>query len=89
MRTRPAAITELPPSPRQEQDARMRRYLIMMGIRVVCLVACLFVQGWWLLIPALGAVFLPIIAVVLANAVSRRGGGTVERPGAIERRDAA
>jgi hypothetical protein len=89
MRTRPATLTELPPSPKQEQDARMRRYLIMMGIRVLCLVACLFVQGWWLLIPALGAVFLPIIAVVLANAVSRRGAGTVERPGAIERRDAA
>jgi hypothetical protein len=89
MRNRPAAITELPLSPKQEQDARMRRYVIIMGVRVVCLVACLFVQGWWLLVPALGAVFLPFVAVVLANAVSQRGGGPVERPGAIEPRDVA
>lgn len=88
MRNRPATITELPPSPRQEQDARMRRYLIVMGIRVACLAACLFVQGWWLLVPALGAVFLPIVAVILANAVSQRGGGAMERPGGIERREA-
>lgn len=87
MRNRPVAITELPQSPKQEQDARMRRYLIMMGIRVLCLVACLFVPGWWLLIPALGAVFLPFVAVVLANAVSRRGAGDVERPGTVARRD--
>ena len=87
MRNRPVAITELPLSPKQEQDARMRRYLIMMGIRVLCLVACLFVSGWWLLIPALGAVFLPFVAVVLANAVSRRGAGDVERPGTVARRD--
>lgn len=89
MRNRPVAITELPPSPEQEQSARMRRYALTMGIRVLCIIACLFVQGWWLIIPALGAVFLPYVAVVFANAVSRRGARTVERPGAIERRDDA
>lgn len=89
MRNRPVAITELPPSPEQEQNARMRRYALTMGIRVLCIFACLFVQGWWLIIPALGAVFLPYVAVVFANAVSRRGRGTVERPGAIEPRDDA
>jgi len=89
MRNRPVAITELPPSPEQEQNSRMRRYALTMGIRVVCIFACLFVQGWWLIIPALGAVFLPYVAVVFANAVSRRGSGPVERPGAIERRDDA
>ena len=76
MRNRPAALTELPPSPEQEQGARM-----------VCVIACLFVPGWWLLVPALGAVFLPYVAVVLANAVSTKGRRQVERPGAIEARD--
>lgn len=87
MRNRPVAITELPPSPEQEQSARMRRYALTMGIRVLCIFACLFVQGWWLLIPALGAIFLPYVAVVFANAVSRTGSRAVERPGAIEPRD--
>lgn len=87
MRNRPVAITELPPSPEQEQSARMRRYALTMGIRMLCVLACLFVQGWWLLIPALGAIFLPYVAVVFANAVSRSGGRSVERPGAIVPRD--
>lgn len=87
MRNRPVAITELPPSPEQEQGARMRRYALTMGIRMLCVIACLFVQGWWLLIPALGAIFLPYVAVVFANAVSRSGGRSVERPGAIVPRD--
>lgn len=89
MRNRPVAITELPPSPEREQAARMRRYALTMGIRVACLVACLFVQGWWLIVPALGAIFLPYVAVVLANAASRNGGRTVERPGTIVPRDDA
>jgi len=83
MRTRPVAITDLPPSPEQDQRARIRRYAVMMGIRVVCIVACLFTPGWWLLIPALGAVFLPYVAVVAANATSRRTGAAVPRPGGI------
>lgn len=89
MRNRPVAITELPPSPEQEQGARMRRYALTMGIRMACVIACLFLRGWWVLIPAIGAVFLPYIAVVMANAVSRTGRRAVERPGAIEPRDAA
>lgn len=81
MRNRTVAITELPPSPEEEQGARMRKYALTMGIRTACVLACLFVQGWWLLIPALGAIFLPYVAVVFANAVSRRGRRAVERPG--------
>ncbi len=60
----------------------MRRYALTMGIRMVC------VQGWWLLIPAGGAIVLPYIAVVLANAVSAGDRRHVERPGGIERRNA-
>lgn len=82
MRTRPAPITELPPSPQQEQHSRMIRYALTMGIRMVCLALCLVTPGWWLLIPAAGAVFLPYVAVVIANTGARRG-RRVERPGAI------
>ena len=77
MRTKPAALTELPPSPQQEQRSRMLRYAITMGIRVVCLGLCLVTPGWWILVPAAGAVFLPYVAVVMANAVRPRApGGT-------------
>lgn len=85
MRNRSVALTELPPSPEEEQSARARRYLLTMGIRLACVIACLFVSGWWLLIPALGAIVLPYVAVVLANAVSSGPRGRVERPGGIEK----
>lgn len=60
----------------------MRNYLIAMGVRMVCIVACVFVQGWWLILPIAGAIILPYIAVVLAN-VGENVGATVERPGSI------
>lgn len=53
--------------------SRERRYLIAMGFRVACVIAMLFVGGWarWLLLAA--AAVLPAIAVLIANAVDRRG----------------
>jgi hypothetical protein len=39
-----------------------------MSIRVICLILCVFVDGWWRLLFFCGAVFLPYFAVVLANA---------------------
>lgn len=65
----------------------MLKYTIAMGIRVVCIALCLVAPGWWLLLPAAGAIFLPYFAVVVANNV---GGGTsarVRRPGALVRRN--
>ena len=53
-----------------------------MGIRVACVIACFFAQGWWLLAFVIGAVLLPYIAVVIAN-VGGKEGGVVERPGSI------
>jgi hypothetical protein len=82
MRTKPAAITELPPSPQQEQRSRMIRYGLTMGIRVICLGLCLITPGWWLLIPAAGAIFLPYVAVVIANTGAKRG-RRIERPATI------
>jgi Protein of unknown function (DUF3099) len=50
---------------------RERRYLIMMGIRVLCFVVTilLFVAhaGWFSAIPAVGAILIPYFAVVFAN----------------------
>lgn len=45
----------------------MVKYSLAMGIRMVCIILCFFVQGWWLLIMVIGALVLPYIAVVLAN----------------------
>lgn len=80
----PQSITSLPESPDDDRHRRMVRYGIAMSIRVVCVVLCIFVRGWWILLPALGAVFLPYVAVVLAN-VGGRAGGTVVRPGGLVR----
>lgn len=76
------SITSLPSSPDDERHGRMLRYGIAMGIRVVCVILCFFVHGWWLLIPVIGAVLLPYVAVVIAN-VGSNDGARVERPGAV------
>ena len=80
----PQSITSLPESPADERRRRMIRYAIAMSIRVVCVILCLFVHGWWLLLPIAGAVILPYVAVVLAN-VGSNPGGAVERPGGLVR----
>jgi Protein of unknown function (DUF3099) len=50
---------------------RQRRYLIMMGIRMVCFVIAVIVWlnhgGWLAAIPAAAAIALPYFAVVFAN----------------------
>ncbi len=78
-----SAITSLPMSPDEERKVRMVRYATAMGIRLVCIGACFVVPGWWLLIPAFGAIVLPYFAVIAANTVVNRGGPAVERPGTI------
>lgn len=73
------SITTLPRSPEDDRRARMVKYSITMIIRMVCIGLCLVVQGWWLLVFAAGAVFLPYIAVILANTIDSRF-SAVERP---------
>ena len=50
---------------------RQSRYLIMMGIRVVCFLIAIRMYAahlrWLILIPAVGAIFIPYIAVIFAN----------------------
>ncbi|HWM33989.1 MAG TPA: DUF3099 domain-containing protein [Pseudolysinimonas sp.] len=83
MRTKPTAITELPPSPDAERRARMIRYTIAMSIRMVCFLLAIFIEDWWRVIPLVGALVLPYIAVIIANNVSRAGSARVARPGAL------
>lgn len=78
-----SSITALPKSPQDDRRARMTKYLIAMGVRLVCIGLCFVVQGWWLAVFAIGAIVLPYFAVVLAN-VGYKEAGTVLRPGSIE-----
>lgn len=71
------SITSLPRSPDDDRRARMLKYSITMGIRLACVIACFFVPGYWIIIPAVGAIVLPYIAVVLANVSSSRSPGLV------------
>ncbi|GAA2084514.1 hypothetical protein GCM10009840_21720 [Pseudolysinimonas kribbensis] len=77
------SITELPPSPDHERHMRMIKYAVAMTVRVICLIAVLFVPGWWRLIPAIAAAALPYFAVVIANNVHTDRAAAVERPGGI------
>ena len=60
----------------------MTKYLIAMGIRLVCIVLVFVVPGWWAVVFAVGAIVLPYFAVVLAN-VGHERAGNVLRPGSI------
>ncbi|MEO6827791.1 MAG: DUF3099 domain-containing protein [Microbacteriaceae bacterium] len=77
------SITALPPSPEQDRRSRMIKYSVAMGVRIVCIVLMLVVQGWWLFVFAAGAIFLPYFAVVIANVSSNPQRAQVLRPGAV------
>lgn len=65
-------ITTAPRSAAEEQASRQRRYLASMALRTACVVGAVAVGDGilrWLLI--LGAVFLPYVAVVMANIAIR------------------
>ncbi len=66
------SITDAPVAHSQDVRARQTRYLLSMLVRTVCFVLAVFASGplRWVLIA--GALFLPYIAVVFANAGSRR-----------------
>jgi hypothetical protein len=71
-RSAPAAqsVTSAPEARSEDQARRLRRYLLTMSIRTACFVLVVVVDSWWRWVFAAGAVFLPFIAVVAANAVS-------------------
>lgn len=63
------SATSLPRAPRDDAHARMSKYFTMMSIRVVCFVLMVVIQpyGWYTWLFAVGAIFLPYVAVVVAN----------------------
>jgi len=65
------SITDAAAAHSDEMRERMIKYAVAMGIRMVCLILIFVVDGWFKLIPVLGAVFLPWVAVVIANGSDR------------------
>ncbi|MCH8612546.1 DUF3099 domain-containing protein [Arsenicicoccus dermatophilus] len=62
----------------EDQDMRIRRYLLSMGIRTVCFVLMYVIDHPIRWIFLLGAAVLPYLAVVLANAVDHRSEGELQ-----------
>ena len=65
-------ITNAQSSFLQEQKGRARRYLFSMSLRTICFIAAVLSEGNLRIAFILGAIFLPYIAVVLANAGRER-----------------
>ena len=67
----PVLVTTAPQSPRDEQRARTRRYLVTMGIRVVCFVLAIVLVAldlrWEAGIAVAASLVLPWVAVIVAN----------------------
>jgi apolipoprotein N-acyltransferase len=87
----PLLITTAPPSPAAERRARERRYLITMGLRLVCFILAIVLFGlglrWIAAFAVAGSLILPWIAVVAANAGPTRG--TAAAPSLYAARKAA
>ena len=69
-------ITTARSSAADDMRARQRRYAVSMAIRLVCFVAAVAVGPGalrWVLVAA--AVFLPLFAVIMANANDQRDDG--------------
>jgi hypothetical protein len=67
-------ITDARPGTSADHSQRIRRYTVTMAFRTACfLVAVIFAHGWlqWTLFA--GALFLPYVAVLLANQADVRG----------------
>jgi DUF3099 family protein len=76
-------ITGAAPSRSQDLDRRINRYLISMAIRTACVILVFVVPGPARWVFGVGAVFLPYVAVVLANASGLQSG---PGPAPVERR---
>lgn len=77
-------VTSAGVSSEQERNHRMKVYFFMMAIRMACVFSLIWVRGWWVLLAALGGVFLPYLAVVLANQPKNTATPAPERPESLE-----
>lgn len=62
------SVTSAQPGHSKDLDSRVVRYAWMMSIRVVCFVLAVLTPSPWRWMFVAAAVFLPYIAVVMANA---------------------
>lgn len=79
-------ITSAAASRNEDIRARQRRYIFSMGIRTLCFVAAVIVGegvAMWILIAA--AIFLPYVAVVMANAAASRSDGFALQQSAFDK----
>ena len=63
------SVTGIGQNPEQERKTRMLKYTVAMTVRVICLVLGMFLQGWLMWLCFAAAIFLPYVAVILANDV--------------------
>jgi len=69
-------ITTAGTSRNDEMRGRQRRYILSMSLRTVCFIGAVLVgPSWFRWVLIAGAVFLPYVAVVMANAVNARDDG--------------
>lgn len=78
------AITNAAVPHSEDMRHRMKQYALTMGIRMVCLALIFVVDGWFKIIPVVGAVVLPWVAVIIAN-----GGADITKQESVELLDAA
>lgn len=78
------SITNAAEAHSQEMRGRMIKYGTTMAIRMVCIAAIFFVDGWFKIIPVIGAVILPWVAVMIAN-----GGADITKREEVELLDQA
>jgi len=62
------SITSAPVSLSHDQSKRVRKYTISMGIRTLCFISSVFLPNPYRWFAMAGAVTLPYISVVIANA---------------------
>lgn len=65
-------ITDARVSTSAEMSSRMKRYAITMAFRTACFISMVFVRGPLLWVLFACAVFLPYVAVVVANQANQR-----------------
>ena len=65
-----------------EHDSRVKRYAWTMAFRTACFVSMIFVDGPFRWVLFAGAVFLPYVAVLLANQANQR-----QQPNQVNRAD--
>ncbi len=79
---RAQSATSLPQAPRDDANSRFTKYMVMMGVRIACFIAMAVVTpyGWYTFVFAAGAIFLPYLAVIVANVGQDAAQTTAENP---------